>query len=325
MKAVYESKACSACGERFSRGITEGHKTFAKRRTCSPKCAFDLRRTPTPEPKPCAICGTLMFYSTDIGPQHFAKRKVCSIQCRNEFCKTSNNQSKPCAVCDELIHKRHRDSKKQWHERQTCSRRCKAILERERSYEGLPFQKVCPRCRLTFYPKPEQKANDWNRQKYCCFDCSKGVGPPKTPIEDRFWLKVNQRSPSECWEWTGVKDGGGYGTFSPTWGTSPQRAHRFSWELVNGPIPDGLVMRHLCNNPSCVNPFHLKPGTQRENIIDKSYAGTQYKQKLSVDDVLTIREMHGEGYTYRELADASGVSAHHVGEICKGRAWVHLL
>lgn len=78
----------------------------------------------------------------------------------------------------------------------------------------------------------------------------------------RFWSKV-QLGP--CWIWQGAKDGNGYGQFSFHDKLVP--AHRWSYESIVGPIPDGLFLDHLCRVPLCVNPAHLEPVTNRENVI----------------------------------------------------------
>jgi hypothetical protein len=84
------------------------------------------------------------------------------------------------------------------------------------------------------------------------------------PLRDRFMARV-EVTPT-CWEWRATRIRGGYGTFSPHRGLS-RLAHRLSYELHVGPIPDGLTLDHLCKNPGCVNPAHLEPVTQRENLM----------------------------------------------------------
>jgi len=80
-------------------------------------------------------------------------------------------------------------------------------------------------------------------------------------LEERFWAKV-QKGPG-CWEWQGCL-ARGYGQL---WGTTKiLLAHRFSYELLIGPIPEGLTIDHLCRNCRCVNPAHLEPVTLAENI-----------------------------------------------------------
>jgi hypothetical protein len=88
---------------------------------------------------------------------------------------------------------------------------------------------------------------------------------PET-TEERFWLKVDRRGPDECWPWlgAGAKVRFGYGLFK--WAGRVQPAHRASYEINVGPIPTGLYLDHLCRNPNCVNPAHLEPVTNEENL-----------------------------------------------------------
>lgn len=88
------------------------------------------------------------------------------------------------------------------------------------------------------------------------------------PAEERFWEKVDQDGPNGCWIWTGTKNEQGYGRFALFCRPTRQvRAYRYSYELLVGPIPEGLELDHLCRNRGCVNPDHLEPVTHRENTL----------------------------------------------------------
>jgi hypothetical protein len=83
--------------------------------------------------------------------------------------------------------------------------------------------------------------------------------------EERFWSKVDKSEPNGCWLWAGANDGR-YGQF---WmNNRKEKAHRVSWLLTHGEIPEGKMACHRCDNPSCVNPDHIFWGTMSDNILD---------------------------------------------------------
>lgn len=85
--------------------------------------------------------------------------------------------------------------------------------------------------------------------------------------QERFWAKVNKTD--GCWIWTAAQRNG-YGIFSTAHSPSQPRimvsAHRYTFEMENGPIPEGLVVDHLCHTPACVRPSHLRVATHKENL-----------------------------------------------------------
>ena len=84
------------------------------------------------------------------------------------------------------------------------------------------------------------------------------------PAADRFWPKVRQDDETGCWNWVG-NTSDGYGALRID--RKMVKAHRFAYELLVGPIPDGLQLDHLCRNRACCNPGHLEPVTDVENIL----------------------------------------------------------
>lgn len=103
-------------------------------------------------------------------------------------------------------------------------------------------------------------------------------GPKPTPPEVRFWAKVDKAGPDECWLWT-ASTNKGYGQLAIKPSPQPVMAHRFSYELANGPIPDGLAVCHTCDNPPCVNPAHLFLGTKGDNNRDMVAKGRHWHQR----------------------------------------------
>lgn len=98
----------------------------------------------------------------------------------------------------------------------------------------------------------------------------------------------------ECWEWTAYKDAHGYGRF---WLGNGKRgtASRAAWRLFVGPIPPGFEVDHVCKNPSCVNPTHLRAITKSENLGNRNLAKTHCRNGHPLDDDNILSEMvHGK-------------------------------
>ena len=98
------------------------------------------------------------------------------------------------------------------------------------------------------------------------------MAPPRIPIAERFWPKVDNRGPGECWLWIGATDRWGYGRLRIDGRFIG--AHRISWQLAHGSnAPDSLFVCHSCDNPLCCNPAHLWLGTAAENNRDAAAKG----------------------------------------------------
>lgn len=138
----------------------------------------------------------------------------------------------------------------------------------------------------------------------------------------RFWSKVDVGEADECWEWLASTGNGGYGHFrvhDRLW-----MAHRVVWVLTFGPIPEGLHVCHHCDNPGCVNPYHLFLGTQEDNMQDSARKGRQ-GWRLSREDIPKIRKLLTQGkLTQREIGELFGVSHGTISDIKRGVRWALL-
>jgi len=139
--------------------------------------------------------------------------------------------------------------------------------------------------------------------------------------EHRLWEKVETRSKDECWIWLGSKRGTGpYGAFrvggrkGKVYG-----AHRLSYILNKGPLPLGCVIMHKCDNTLCVNPNHLKAGTQKENMLDMAskQRGSRRFTKQVAEKIRS--EYRKNDTTQRLMAKKYKCSQATIGEICRGR------
>ncbi len=158
---------------------------------------------------------------------------------------------------------------------------------------------------------------------FCGYRCAAlgRVRPPKKPLEELFWSHVFKTE--SCWLWNNGKFKARYGTFRISNGVSVL-AHRFSWELNKGPIPDGMKVLHNCpggDNTACVNPDHLWIGTQQENISDMWKKGRQGSTILTPDDVIEIRSALEKGELQRIIAERFGTTQPNISLIGRKENW----
>jgi len=182
-------------------------------------------------------------------------------------------------------------------------------------------------------------AKGYSKQKRTCPYCGKvswtgqiGVHiryVHETDDQARFWPKVQKGE--GCWLWTAVVNSDGYGHFRKQHGGEVY-AHRFSYEIHHGPIPEGMHVLHSCDNTRCVNPAHLSLGTHSENMADMKAKGRHTHgaknkwAKLTTEQVREIKANPprlGHGGDVQAYAERYGVRGSAIRAIVQKRSWVH--
>jgi hypothetical protein len=155
---------------------------------------------------------------------------------------------------------------------------------------------------------------------------------PRPSVESRYWRDVCKHGPDECWSWTGKINKLGYGLLSidKRW----TLAHRYAWTLHNGPIPEGVLCCHRCDNPQCTRPDHLFLGTHADNSRDMAAKGRQGlhknperaargensgQAKLTGDGVLEIMRRLAIGDRQADIARDFGVTRTTIFRFAHGR------
>lgn len=143
---------------------------------------------------------------------------------------------------------------------------------------------------------------------------------------DAFLERTIPEPNSGCWLWLGAVDGWGYGRVVIGSRTDGSRrcclAHRLSWELHFGPIPDGMLVCHTCDVPGCVNPRHLFLGTDRDNHRDKARKG-RAAQKLTDNDVRAIRALDGV-ISHEKIGQMFGITQANASRVIRKATWSHV-
>jgi len=158
-------------------------------------------------------------------------------------------------------------------------------------------------------------------------------------LENRLWAKVLVTDADECWPWLATKNNKGYGLLSIDAKTGKKLAHRIVYTLTKGNIPDGLVVMHSCDNPSCCNPAHLSCGTQLDNMRDKlgksrgnnrwggnpppRFSGESHPKATVSEE--TVRAIRLSKKSRKEIALEFSISEGLVKSIRSRQTWKHII
>lgn len=195
------------------------------------------------------------------------------------------------------------------------------------------------------------------RAQTCSRHCAGALSERRAADREtaRFWSKVNKDGPTirpelgSCWIWTGKTDEHGYGSFfcgSIRNGSRRfERAHRYAYEQEGTPIPDGLFGLHHCDNPPCVRPSHISPGTNQDNMDDMRAKGrgasgdrsgsrlhperlrrgvAHYKARLTDDLVRALRAAVVSGESKASVGRRFNLTREAVRDIASGKRWRHV-
>ncbi len=173
--------------------------------------------------------------------------------------------------------------------------------------------------------------SDLYQSKYCSKHYKRWYryGDPlreRPTVIERFFDKIELIPFSSCWYWMGHLDKDGYGSMKIK--KKVVRAHRYSYAVHNGPILDGRIIMHSCDNPSCVNPSHLSAGTNAENSRDMvkkgrtnaPYGESAHNSKLKNTDVIKIKEL-SVALSQSKIARIFCIDQSSVSRIISGKRW----
>jgi hypothetical protein len=149
-------------------------------------------------------------------------------------------------------------------------------------------------------------------------------------------IKRGVFSKKNCFEWQGAKDKNGYGITSYPANNTKKRSwkvHRLIWTILNGDVPEDILVCHICDNPSCFNINHLFLGTSKDNSQDREKKGRgffgqkgeqNFAAKLNEPTVLLIRKFYENGWRVGEIAKEFNIHQSHISRIVHRKEWKHI-
>lgn len=253
--------------------------------------------------------------------------------------------SKTCIQCGNEFTGTNAHGYDSWRRRKYCSQECKVAAQRGK-LRAPTLTKSCERCSRKYRNRLASgitiQASQWEKSRFCSRECKyaaqKGMTPhnkgARIDLREQLYRHIDRDDPRGCWNWTARRNAGGYGEI--TVNRKKTTAHRISYVLHHGPIPEGegfhgYVVRHKCDNPSCVNPDHLELGTQYQNMQDRKERGREVTPlgskhgmaKLGDYDVRAIRELAGH-YSQKSLAAMFNISVSAISMIVNRKIWKHI-
>jgi hypothetical protein len=197
----------------------------------------------------------------------------------------------------------------------------------------------CKTCEKSFGNR-----NPSRGKRFCSVKCIRYQGHKIDKTGTGFWSNATDEQKLEklksefnrlvikskgCWAWKNRLDKAGYGRLGKG---HKYLAHRISWIIHNGPIPEGLFICHHCDNPACTNPRHLFLGTPKDNSVDcsnknrkhPSFGVSHYNVKLNEHQVKEIIALIKSKISQRNIALQFGVSPSTIQNIADGKTWKHV-
>jgi transposase len=203
-----------------------------------------------------------------------------------------------------------------------CSDRCKELYTP-------PKQTICRTCGVILKRKNRTKNTTY---KYCSAECYKKR--KKLSLNEQYEKHVIKREGDKCWGWKGCTNEFGYGLMRHE--RKCMRAHRVSWEIHKGKIPNKLHVLHYCNNPICSNPNHLFVGTDQDNVDYCKASGRKWSNpnpnkgekhhnsKITDEKAKKVKLFLKQGNSPRDVATMLNVKIHTVYSIKYNVSWKHV-
>ena len=156
------------------------------------------------------------------------------------------------------------------------------------------------------------------------------VSPYPESVKRRFEMKFIKGNPNECWEWLASRNNNGYGKMAVDNKGKFEYAHRISYKLYKGDVPDGKVVMHSCNNKGCVNPNHLSVGTYSENGLNaakdglmknRAYVSGERSGSAKYTDAQIAKALGllKQGISLSDVANSTGISYSHLSKLRLGK------